>query len=96
MTKPKKEILDVMSAWGGAITERLYELEEGGPSIYSEEPVDIVTFVTSPDWLGIEPQRHPDNPSIVAPSPLSESQLEFITTMTDFENHVVNAVLWVG
>lgn len=96
MAPKKKEVanLDIMSAWTDIMQSSQYQLEDGEGSLYSEEPVDIKTFVSSPDWLGIEPQRHPVTGE-KAPAPLSPAQLEFLEKATDFENGVTNLILWV-
>ena len=95
----KKELFNPLQELQGILQKDQWMLEEDdgtGDRIYSEIPVDIETFVTSKDWLGIAPQRHAEDPTITAPSPLSEPQMEFIEKATDFENGIVNYVLWVG
>ena len=90
----KKELFNPMEEWKAALQSRQYELEEGG-SIYEEEPVDILTFVTSKNFLGIAPQRDPIT-GMSPDKPLSDPQLDFIEKATDFENNTTEFVLWVN
>jgi hypothetical protein len=99
----QKNTINLIDQLEGILKRDQYKLSDNtDDQLYSEQPVDIVTFVTSKDWLGMAPQMHingekgEDGEVITAPSPLSPEQLEFIEKATDFENEVTNLVLWVG
>lgn len=56
--------------------------------IYRIQPVDIVTFVESEDYLHIQPYDGAD-------AVLSDPQIEYLETVSDFENGINFYALWV-
>lgn len=96
MASKKKDLFNPIEQIQGILQKDQYLLDDSGDKdiLYAEKPVDIITFVSSKDWLGIEPQKDPIT-GTQAPTPLSEAQLEFLEKATDFENGVTNLVLWV-
>jgi len=95
--KKKEKQISPMEMLQGILHEKQYLFNEGEDNdiIWAEKPVDIITFVTSKEWLGIAPQIDPDTRE-AAPSPLSAGQLDFLEKATDFENGITDFVLWVG
>ncbi|MFA5626173.1 MAG: LAGLIDADG family homing endonuclease [Thiohalomonadaceae bacterium] len=85
MSRAKDAKMSVTSAWGDLIgrAEHIADETKGG-SIYRVQPVDLETFVTSPDYLGRDMWG------------MSDKQKEFIEAATDFENGITFFVLMVG
>lgn len=87
MAPPKKKEVNgsIMDQWGSmfkAATE-LEDMKSGNP--YKIQPVSLQEFVTSEDYL---------NQNTFGG--LSKAQAEYVEAMTDFENQINFAVLWVG
>lgn len=83
----KKEVMKPTTLWGDIFREKdnKISVEENG-EVYKVQPVDPYTFVSSPDYLGMN----------IYDPPLSEEQHEFLKNMSDFENGKTLGVLWVG
>ncbi len=87
MKKDKKPI-SLIQDIQGLIEKKSYEakvtLGEQNEYLYEVEPVDILTFVTHPDYLGINLYG------------LSEPQKKVLEVADDFENGINYIILWVG
>lgn len=87
MKRQNKE-QNLIGSFKSILEEKAYiaktsSLEEAS-SIYEIEPVDILTFVTNKDYLGIDLYG------------LSEPQKKVLEIADDFENNINYIVLWVG
>lgn len=84
---PKKnESFSIIRDINSLIEKKTYEAkaELNPKDIYEVEPVDIITFVTSNDYLGINLYG------------LSEPQKKVLEIADDFENGINYIILWVG
>lgn len=90
----KQPVISIIDTLQGVLNKQQHLFDDSEDSVYREVPVDISTFVSSTEWLGIAPQIDPDTKE-QAPSPLSEYQLDFIEKATDLENGITDFVLWV-
>lgn len=83
----KKTTLSVTSEWGNLVNKaaHLSETDPKKKAIYRVEPVDLDTFVNSPEYL---------NQGMWGG--MSDSQREFIEHGTDMENGITFLVLWIG
>lgn len=86
MTRKKTKV-SIASEWGNLVSKasHIAESDPNKKAIYRVEPVDLVTFVTSKDYL---------NQGMWGG--MSDSQKEFLEAGTDLENAVTFMVLWIG
>lgn len=80
----KKEAFKATSEWGNLMRRGEHAVKEASGEVYRIEPVDLETFVYSPDYL---------NQGMWG---MSEAQKEFIEKASDFENGINFFVLFVG
>jgi len=84
----KNNNLDLISDLKSILEKKTYESIDDntlpGTSLYEVEPVDILTFVESKDYLGINLYG------------LSEPQKKVLEIADDFENNINYIILWVG
>lgn len=91
----KQQAVNAIDMLQGILNKQQYVFDDSQDNVYREVPVDITTFVSGKEWLGIAPQINPDTGER-AESPLSGPQLDFIEKATDLENGITDFVLWVG
>jgi len=80
----KKDKMKVTNEWGGLLRRGEHLLKEASGEIYRVQPVDLETFVLSPDYL---------NQNMWG---MSEAQREFLATASDLDNNITFFVLFVG
>lgn len=83
MSKSKKNF-KVSSEWSNILRQGEHLAREKSGEIYRVQPVDLETFVSSPDYLGQGLWG------------LSQPQKEFIDVISDFDNGKTFFVLYVG
>ena len=83
MPKTKKT-LKVTSEWSTMLRQGEHLVKEESGEIYRVDPVDLETFLSSPDYL---------NQGMWG---LSDAQKEFVDNATDFENGKNFFVMMVG
>lgn len=80
----KKEAFKATSEWGNLMRRGEHAVKEASGEIYRVQPVDLETFVMSPEYL---------NQGMWG---MSDAQRDFIEQASDFENGINFFVLFVG